>query len=167
MDALQVSGITFTTPEVADIIGRTVYKTIAYVRRGIVKPSIQDAEGHGSRRLWSYLDVIRLAMICHLEDLGLTVPVMRVIGSEMHDRWMEKPASWIIATSPIEINLVEAALLGWEVTACQVTDKDIELMILRRWEGVMDLEWLSSPHISISMKYLHWCVETIMKEHVD
>lgn len=90
---------TFTTPEIAEIIGRTVNKTIAYVNRGLVKPSVQQSKGHGSRRLWSRLDVVRLVAIRHLEDLGLTVPMLRLICGEMTDARMREFSNWVIYTT--------------------------------------------------------------------
>lgn len=86
----------YTTPEIAKIVDRTVHKTISYINRGYVSPSVQDASGHGSKRLWSYLDVVRVAFICYLEDYGLGVPKLREIGQEMSDKRMQTNCVWLI-----------------------------------------------------------------------
>ena len=156
---------TFSTPQVAGIIGRTVYKTIAYVRRGIIKPSIRDADGHGSRRIWSHLDVIRMAMICHLEDMGMTVPMMRIVGAEMNDKWMGRSICWLIYTTndsdPPEIaKLVMAerlisALGDGGLSRISLPDGESQIVIQRYDETVESRAQLDPPHIQISMKYLH------------
>jgi hypothetical protein len=153
----------FTTPQVARIIEHSLPKTIAYIDRGIVKPSIQAASGHGSKRLWSYLDVVRMAVVRHLEELGLTVPMMRLIGAEMHDEWMEGPVWWLISADMPTGEEVFAALSGWIVLNRQIPGKEKGLRILRSTDSAMasgtNRQW---PHILFSMHYFHgWVAERL------
>ena len=66
----------FTTPEIAKILRVSTYKVITYVRKGYAAASIQEASGHGSRRLWSYEDLILCAVATVLDKL-LTVRGIR------------------------------------------------------------------------------------------
>jgi len=86
----------YTTQEIADIIGHTIHKTISYVNRGYIKPSIQDSHGHGSKRLWSYNDVIRMLIIRHLEDWGVRVDRIREICVDMEDMHLAINRFWAI-----------------------------------------------------------------------
>lgn len=74
---------TFTTPQVAELIGVTQRKLLSFHERGYVRPSIQEAAGHGSKRLWSYEDVIRCAVIRFL--MNQTAGTLRQVGSEIAD----------------------------------------------------------------------------------
>ena len=145
----------FTTPEVAETIGRTVHKTIAYVNRGIVKPSIQDADGHGSRRLWSYLDVIRLLLICELEDLGLTVPTLRAIGPLMEDFWMQRSKRWIMASAIRYDSDAERAFAALRDQSVSVKVGEKQKMTLLRLDHHDTPPELSQPVVTFSMDHFH------------
>lgn len=86
----------FTTPELAAVIGKTVHKTISYINRGYIEPSIQDASGHGSKRLWSYQDVVRMCLIEYLEAMGLSVAKLREIGDGLTEERMAENRRLII-----------------------------------------------------------------------
>lgn len=143
---------TFTTPQVAAVIGRTVYKTIAYVNRGIATPSIQDADGHGSRRLWSYLDVVRLMLVRRLEDLGLTVPTLRVISPLMTDDRMTKSSVWIIASNDTTVEAL-AALGDLDVQSIRVSER--QSITIYRCSGDSNPPEPRVPFIKVSMNHLH------------
>jgi len=78
----------------SEIIGRTVHRTIAYVDRGLLRPSVQDASGHGSKRLWSYGDLVRLRLVTLLEDTGFTIPALRSIAPHMTGDAIESGKIW-------------------------------------------------------------------------
>ena len=86
----------YTTAEIARIIGKSIHKTISYVNRGYTKPSIQDASGHGSKRLWSYSDVVRMCFIMHLEDIGLKVEKIREMAEGMAEDRLAEHCVWSI-----------------------------------------------------------------------
>lgn len=98
---------TYTTSEIAAIIGKTIHKTISYINRGYIKPSIQDASGHGSKRLWSYLDVVRMCLIERLEDLGVSVAKLRKVSQSATDKRLAEHMRLIIHEGRTE------ALVEW------------------------------------------------------
>jgi hypothetical protein len=70
----------YKTPELAKILKIPMRKILSYLERGYVKPSIQDACGHGSTRLWSFTDLHKIHIIRRCESLGLSVDLMRRLG---------------------------------------------------------------------------------------
>jgi hypothetical protein len=49
----------FTTPQLADYTSIPQRKILSFIERGYVTPSIKDASGHGTKREWSFVDVVR------------------------------------------------------------------------------------------------------------
>ena len=88
----------FTTPQVAGILDLPMRKLLSYVERGYVKPSIQDASGHGSRRLWDTLDIVRIYTIRQCEKMGLSVNLMRHLGKMLSNR------DFLLGSGMIRIN---------------------------------------------------------------
>ena len=72
----------FTTPQVANLIGIPERKLLTYVERRFVAPSVREAAGHGSKRLWSYDDVVRCAIIKLLSHT-LSVSTLRLVGAHL------------------------------------------------------------------------------------
>ena len=75
----------FTTPQVAAIVGLPTRKVIQFEERGLVFPSEQPAAGRGSKRLWSYEDVIRCALVKYLGD-GLSSDYLRAVMARCSNR---------------------------------------------------------------------------------
>ena len=74
----------YTTTQVAYIVGLPQRKILSFVERGYVLPSIKDASGAGSKRLWNYFDLLR----CEITNLLLgmvTVDSMRFIATFLKD----------------------------------------------------------------------------------
>ena len=85
----------FGTQQLANILGETIHKTISYVNRGYVKPSVQDASGHGTKRLWNYLDVVRCLFVQILIDRGYTVDRIRELNKGITEGHFSQPI-WVI-----------------------------------------------------------------------
>ncbi len=77
MKAQKVIERNYTTPEIAAILGVRMRKVISMLERGYFKPSIQEANGHASRRLFSFDDVARAYIILELSKFGLSVEYTR------------------------------------------------------------------------------------------
>jgi DNA-binding transcriptional MerR regulator len=60
----------FSGREAADIVGITYRQLDYWARTDLVRPSLADAKGSGSRRRYSYRDLIELKMIKTLLDAG-------------------------------------------------------------------------------------------------
>ena len=53
----------WTSPEVAHIIGVPPRTVTIWAERGYITPSIEDANGRGSKRLWSKEDIVMAAAV--------------------------------------------------------------------------------------------------------
>jgi DNA-binding transcriptional MerR regulator len=60
----------FSGREAADIVGITYRQLDYWARTDLVRPSLADAKGSGSRRRYSYRDLIELKLIKTLLDAG-------------------------------------------------------------------------------------------------
>ena len=86
----------FTTPQIAEVIEVPQRKMLSFIERGYVSPSVQEASGHGSKRLWSYEDLIRCAVIKFLSN-QFSVDSIRMWSSHMKaDRLIAPDQVWFI-----------------------------------------------------------------------
>lgn len=67
------------------------YRQLDYwARKGIVVPSVRDAGGSGTQRLYSFGDIAQLRMIKKLLDAGVTLPKIRRALDYVH-RDLKRP----------------------------------------------------------------------------
>jgi DNA-binding transcriptional MerR regulator len=67
----------FRGPQVCALVGITYRQLDYWARTGLLRPSIADAKGSGSQRLYSYRDLIELRVIKRLLDAGLSLQAAR------------------------------------------------------------------------------------------
>jgi DNA-binding transcriptional MerR regulator len=70
-------------PAVGDIVGITYRQLDYWARTGLVSPSIRDAKGSGTQRLYSFEDIVRLRVIKRLLDAGVNLERIRVALEEL------------------------------------------------------------------------------------
>ena len=68
MARIDITQDAFNTAQVSEIIGATPRQIRHWDQQGIVKPSIGPASGRGSRRLYSYTDLLALKTVKSLRD---------------------------------------------------------------------------------------------------
>lgn len=61
----------FSTAQVARLSGLTVRQVDHWDRQGFLKPSIEGAKGYGSKRRYSFADVVRLRVAARLRAAGV------------------------------------------------------------------------------------------------
>jgi DNA-binding transcriptional MerR regulator len=69
----------------AEIVGITYRQLDYWARTDLVRPSLADAHGSGSRRKYSYRDLLELKTIKRLLDAGIKLEVVREVFSYMRD----------------------------------------------------------------------------------
>ena len=69
----------FSTQRAAEIAGITYRQIDYWARTDLLRPSLVKAAGSGSRRLYSYGDVLELKVIKRLLDAGIELNKVRVI----------------------------------------------------------------------------------------
>ena len=83
MASLETSG--FSGARAAEIVGITYRQLDYWARTDLVRPSLSDASGSGSRRRYSYTDLLELRDIRSLLDAGLKLENVREIFTYLRD----------------------------------------------------------------------------------
>jgi len=67
----------FRGPQVCALVGITYRQLDYWARTGLLRPSLAEAKGSGSKRVYSYLDVLELKVIKQLLDAGVSLQSAR------------------------------------------------------------------------------------------
>jgi DNA-binding transcriptional MerR regulator len=87
----------FAAPEVCRIVQITYRQLDYWARTELVTPSIRDASGSGTQRLYSFQDLVTLRVIKNLLDTG--VSLQRVRNAVEHLRDMDRPLTEVTLMS--------------------------------------------------------------------
>jgi DNA-binding transcriptional MerR regulator len=87
----------FRVPEVIRLVGITYRQLDYWARTDLVTPSIRDAKGSGTQRLYSFQDLVTLRVIKSLLDTG--VSLQRVRKAVEHLQSMERPIAGVTLMS--------------------------------------------------------------------
>jgi DNA-binding transcriptional MerR regulator len=77
----------------AEIVGISYRQLDYWARTDLVRPSLEDAKGSGSRRRYSYTDLLELRVIKSLLDAGLKLASVREVFSYLHENLGEDISS--------------------------------------------------------------------------
>ncbi len=66
---LEIEG--YRVPEVCRVVGISYRQLDYWARTGLVTPSVRDAGGSGTQRLYSFQDLVQLRVIKKLIDAGV------------------------------------------------------------------------------------------------
>ena len=112
----------FSGTKAAEVVGISYRQLDYWARTDLVRPSITDAAGSGSRRTYSYRDLLELKMIKKLLDAGIRLEQVREVFANLRRTLDDDIAS---------ANLV---ISGNQVALCQ----EGEIVdLLRRGQGVL------------------------------
>ena len=108
----------------AQIVGISYRQLDYWARTDLVRPSMADAQGSGSRRLYSYRDLLELKMIKNLLDAGLKLESVREVFSYLREH--------------LDVDIAAAHLVieGSQVVLCQ---GDQLIDVVRRGQGVLNV----------------------------
>jgi DNA-binding transcriptional MerR regulator len=67
----------FRGPQVCSVVGITYRQLDYWARTDLVRPSLADAKGSGSQRLYSYRDLVELKVVKSLLDAGVSLQTAR------------------------------------------------------------------------------------------
>ncbi|MFN2557104.1 MAG: MerR family transcriptional regulator [Nitriliruptorales bacterium] len=76
----------FRGPTVCKIVGITYRQLDYWARTGLVVPSVRDAKGSGSQRLYSFDDLVELRVMKRLLDTGVSLQRVRQAVEELRRR---------------------------------------------------------------------------------
>jgi DNA-binding transcriptional MerR regulator len=115
----------YSGTKAATIVGITYRQLDYWARTDLIRPSLTDASGSGSRRLYSYRDLLELRVIKSLLDAGIKLESVRTAFEYLRTQ--------------IETDIVSAHLVisGSDVILC---DGDQLIDVMRRGgQGVLNV----------------------------
>jgi DNA-binding transcriptional MerR regulator len=119
----------FSGTKAAQIVGITYRQLDYWARTDLVRPSLADASGSGSRRRYSYRDLLELKVIKTLLDSGIKLESVRDVFHYLRHHLGEDVASAHLVIS------------GSQVVLC---GGDELVDVLRRGQGVLNVLPLAS-----------------------
>ncbi len=67
----------YRAPQVCRLVGITYRQLDYWARTGLLKPSLQEAHGSGSQRLYTFIDIVQLKVVKRLLDAGMSLKKIR------------------------------------------------------------------------------------------
>ncbi|MGH9000619.1 MAG: MerR family transcriptional regulator [Acidimicrobiia bacterium] len=83
----------FRGPQVCNIVGISYRQLDYWARTDLIRPSVADARGSGTQRLYSYRDLVELKVIKHLLDAGISLKTARKAIEYLRDHLGEELGS--------------------------------------------------------------------------
>lgn len=80
----------YRVPEVTKIVGISYRQLDYWARTGLVRPSVKDARGSGTQRLYSFQDLALLKLIKRMLDSGMNLRQIRTAMKTLRD--LKEPA---------------------------------------------------------------------------
>jgi len=103
-------------PTACSAAGITYRQLDYWARTGLVEPTVREASGSGTQRLYSFRDILVLKVVKKLLDAGVSLPNIRTAIVTLRDRGVE--------------DLLEVTLIsdGTTVYECTSTDELVDLL---------------------------------------
>jgi DNA-binding transcriptional MerR regulator len=114
----------FSGTHAAKIVGISYRQLDYWARTDLIRPSLSDAQGSGSRRQYSYGDLLELKVIKKLLDAGLKLESVRDAFEYMR------------ANGSTDIAAAHLVIDGTQVVVC---DGDQWIDIVRQGQGVLNV----------------------------
>ena len=122
MDEQEPAG--FSGTKAAQVVGITYRQLDYWARTDLVRPSLVDAAGSGSRRRYSYRDLLELRMIKKLLDAGVRLETVRDVFAYLRTK------------TEGDITSAHVVIDGSTVLLCE---GDELIDVVRRGQGVLQL----------------------------
>jgi DNA-binding transcriptional MerR regulator len=117
----------FRGPQVCKIVGITYRQLDYWARTNLVRPSVMDAQGSGTQRLYSFRDLLELKVIKQMLDAGISLQSARKAVESLRGYKKDlASARIVIQGSSVVLAESEAQLLdllrGGQGVLCMVLD---------------------------------------------
>lgn len=119
----------FSGTRAAQVVGISYRQLDYWARTDLIRPSVSDATGSGSRRRYSYRDLLELRVVKNLLDAGIRLENVREVFT-----FLRRHVDADIAAAHLVIS-------GTSVVLCQ---GDELVDVVRRGQGVLNVLPLSS-----------------------
>lgn len=130
---------TFSGTQAAEIVGITYRRIDYWARTDLVRPSGTDATGSGSRREYTYRDLLELKVIKKLLDAGIKLESIRDVFAYMRE---------YVDT---DISSAHLVIDGNSVVLC---DGDELIDVLRHGQGVLNVLPMSGVRDEVDKKII-------------
>ncbi len=114
----------FSGTQAADIVGISYRQLDYWARTDLVRPSLSEARGSGTRRLYSYRDLLELRMIKKLLDAGIKLESVRQVFD------------YLRGSTGLDIASANLVISGNRVLLC---DDDTLIDVVKRGQGVLNV----------------------------
>ena len=114
----------FSGTQAAEVVGISYRQLDYWARTNLVRPSGCDANGSGSRRVYSYRDLLELRVIKSLLDAGIKLESVREVFNYLGQH------------EQADITSAHLVINGSSVILCQGDDL---IDVVRRGQGVLNL----------------------------
>ena len=119
-----MSDKTFSGTQAADIVGISYRQLDYWARTDLVRPAVNDAKGSGTRRHYSYRNLLELRMVKSLLDAGIRLESVRDVFAYLRSHVDE------------DITSAHLVIEGSSVILCRGDDL---IDVVRRGQGVLNL----------------------------
>lgn len=121
--------IGYSAKKAAEIVGITYRQLDYWARTDLIRPSLNDAAGSGSRRKYNYRNLLELKVVKNLLDSGIRLEQVREVFTYLQDELGED-----IATANLVVN-------GSQPTLVRSGEEIVDL--LQNGQGVLNILPLS------------------------
>jgi DNA-binding transcriptional MerR regulator len=119
------SGDGYRGPQVCKIVGITYRQLDYWARTDLVRPSVADAAGSGTQRLYSYTDLVELKVVKRLLDAGISLQSAR------------KAIEYLRTQLGTDLASAHLVLDGTKTVLASTDDQIVDL--LRAGQGVLNV----------------------------
>ncbi len=117
----------YRAPQVCSLVDITYRQLDYWARTGLLQPSLRQAAGSGSQRLYSFTDVVQLKVIKNLLDAGMSLKKIRSAVEILREQ--------LASDRP----LADVTLLSDGHTIYAATSPDEVVDVFRRGQGVFGI----------------------------
>lgn len=143
----------YSGKKTAEIVGISYRQLDYWARTDLIRPSLSDAAGSGSRRQYSYRNLLELKVVKNLLDSGIRLEQVREVFAYLQDELGED-----IATANLVVN-------GSQPTLVRSGEEVIDL--LQSGQGVLNILPLSGVVDELDEKIVELFPETSAKDVAD
>jgi DNA-binding transcriptional MerR regulator len=119
-----VDGTGFSGTQTAKIVGISYRQLDYWARTDLIRPSMMEARGSGSRRRYSYRDLLELRVVKSLLDAGIRLEAVRDVFAYLREH------------VTVDISSANLVINGNAVMLCE---NDELVDVLRRGQGVLNV----------------------------
>jgi len=119
--------IGYRAPQVCKLVGISYRQLDYWARTGLIRPSIQTAQGSGTQRRYSFTDIVQLKVVKRLLDAGMSLKKIRSAMDILREQLQSK--------SP----LTNVTLLSDGATIFAAHSADEVVDVFQRGQGVFGI----------------------------